>query len=79
MKIKQLETSDEQRIETGPIKFNDDWPGLFMRGDDAMRCSMMLKKVLAYIDDPASFTGLEAEIMRRYILSTSALMSTCEI
>jgi hypothetical protein len=25
----------EPRIETGPIRFGDDWPGLFIRGDNA--------------------------------------------
>lgn len=23
----------EQRVESGPIRFGDDWPGLFLRGD----------------------------------------------
>jgi len=25
----------QQRIESGPIQFNDDWPGYFLRGDNA--------------------------------------------
>lgn len=24
------------RVETGPIQFGDDWPGLFVRGDEAL-------------------------------------------
>lgn len=23
------------RVETGPVQFNDDWPGVFIRGDNA--------------------------------------------
>jgi hypothetical protein len=23
------------RVETGPLRFGDDWPGTFIRGDDA--------------------------------------------
>jgi hypothetical protein len=26
----------EPRIETGAIQFGDDWPGLFIRGDEAI-------------------------------------------
>jgi hypothetical protein len=26
----------EVRVETGPIQFGDDWPGVFMRGDNAL-------------------------------------------
>lgn len=25
-----------ERIETGPLQFGEDWPGLFIRGDDAL-------------------------------------------
>lgn len=26
----------DERVETGAIQFGDDWPGLFIRGDNAM-------------------------------------------
>ena len=26
----------KDRIETGPVQFGSDWPGLFVRGDDAL-------------------------------------------
>ena len=25
-----------QRVETGPLQINDDWPGIFIRGDSAL-------------------------------------------
>lgn len=25
----------DKRVETGPIQFGEDWPGLFIRGDNA--------------------------------------------
>lgn len=25
------------RVESGAVQFGDDWPGLFLRGDDAMK------------------------------------------
>jgi len=37
------------RIETGAVQFNEDWPGIFIRGDNAAHLSMcwqMLQKNL---------------------------------
>lgn len=34
------EVVGQERIETGPLKFGDDWCGIFIRGDD---CGRFLK------------------------------------
>jgi hypothetical protein len=39
----------EPRLETGPVQFGDDWPGLFLRGDYAAPMGFLLKGVLADI------------------------------
>ncbi len=31
-----------KRVETGAVQFGDDWPGLFIRGDDCGFISMVL-------------------------------------
>lgn len=36
MDIRRLE-EQEERVETGPIQFGDDWPGFFLRGDDCAK------------------------------------------
>lgn len=36
-----------ERVETGPVQFNDDWPGVFIRGDNAGPAAMHLKMVLS--------------------------------
>jgi len=36
----------ESRPETGPMQFGDDWPGVFLRGDQAFAYAIALKKVL---------------------------------
>ena len=33
-----------KRVETGPIKFGDDWAGFFFRGDDAFTWATFLYK-----------------------------------
>jgi len=41
------------RPETGPMQFGDDWPGVFVRGDDAKYFNMtldLLKKLIAVGD-----------------------------
>lgn len=39
---------DEPRVETGPVQFGDDWPGLFVRGDDAMYLAASIRTLLKY-------------------------------
>lgn len=48
------------RVETGPVQFGDDWPGLFIRGDDALYRAMRLGEYLKGGDSP--FGTLRAEI-----------------
>lgn len=36
----------ETRVETGTIRFGDDWPGVFLRGDHALHFAHTLKSVL---------------------------------
>lgn len=43
MQIRTIKTEDVERIETGPLQVNDDWPGVFIRGDNAMGYKMYLK------------------------------------
>jgi len=40
----------EPRAETGAMKFGHDWPGVFLRGDDAVPMSMYLGELLDAID-----------------------------
>lgn len=36
----------KDRVESGPVQFGDDWPGLFIRGDNAMAFRMAIASVL---------------------------------
>ena len=36
----------ENRVETGPLQINDDWPGIFIRGDNAMHYAYSLDMLL---------------------------------
>lgn len=43
--IRQLPAQSE-RVECGAIQFGDDWPGVFIRGDNAGYYAMMLRGLL---------------------------------
>jgi len=45
MEIKKFEQQKE-RIETGPVQFGNDWPGIFIRGDHAGYLAFTLSKQL---------------------------------
>lgn len=47
---------DLPRVDTGAVQFGDDWPGLFIRGDNAhglMTHIRRLTELLAHHPDPA--------------------------
>jgi hypothetical protein len=41
----------EPRIDSGSIVFGSDWPGLFLRGDDAFNYSIHLQNLLEVLDE----------------------------
>jgi hypothetical protein len=36
-------TPGMRRVETGAIQFGEDWPGLFIRGDDAIALKLSIR------------------------------------
>lgn len=42
--------SPANRVETGALQINDDWPGVFIRGDNAMHYAMSVKQVLTKLE-----------------------------
>lgn len=48
--------AEAERVETGPVMFGDDWPGVFIRGDNARYFSVQLRylrRELATAEDAA--------------------------
>jgi hypothetical protein len=55
------------RLETGPIQVGDDWPGIFIRGDNACWYSFLLKQLFSELKekkfepaDPINYMALES-------------------
>lgn len=40
------------RQETGPLEINNDWPGIFFRGDEALAHAHLLRILASGLDDP---------------------------
>ncbi len=39
--------NSKRRPKTGAMRFKNDWPGLFVRGDDCMHLSHAISEILA--------------------------------
>lgn len=50
MSIRKLPSQDE-RVETGPLQFGDDWSGFFIRGDDAFALRLAIANVIVNPND----------------------------
>jgi len=46
MKTRKIQVNVGRRVETGPVKIGDDWPGVFIRSDNAVNYAMCLEAVL---------------------------------
>jgi hypothetical protein len=42
----QVDLGEDARIETGVVQFNSDWPGVFIRGDNAVGYASCLEQAL---------------------------------
>jgi hypothetical protein len=60
------------RPETGPMKFKDDWTGIFIRGDHSFACSMLLRNIL---DNSKDFNILTNNQLKELI----DLLSSCNM
>lgn len=48
MEIQRITKAQDKhpRLETGVVQVDDDWPGIFIRGDDAVRMAHCIETVL---------------------------------
>ena len=75
MKIQQVPALPEGRPETGPMQFGDDWPGVFIRGDNAGWYAMLLSDLLENKSSPTSQACLKGlvRILQGCIISPTEI------
>ena len=45
--LRKIEGEFPERVETGPVQFGGDWPGVFIRGDNALYFAHVLEMIIA--------------------------------
>jgi hypothetical protein len=55
-KVRVLQLDTDERVETGAVQFNmkdgyEDWPGLFIRGDNAAWLAFQLNQALETLEE----------------------------
>ncbi len=66
--IRSCSQPEGGRVETGPVRFGDDWPGVFIRGDNAGGLANEVGIVLAGISPS-----------KQFLERLQNLFSSCEI
>ena len=62
-----------QRVESGPIQFGeDDWPGVFIRGDHALMFAFVLSKHVKRIEESDDHGFFDAQVIKGLIDSLKA-------
>jgi hypothetical protein len=46
MTIRKIDVELSERVETGPTQIGDDWPGVFIRGDNAAYYAFCLENYM---------------------------------
>lgn len=49
----------QPRVESGPVRFGGDWPGLWLRGDSCFAYMLALRSLLANKDDAFARAGVD--------------------
>jgi hypothetical protein len=69
IETKRLPYRADLRVDTGPTQFGDDWPGVFIRGDDAFHFATCIGEFLALYEFSREQTI--------HIEALKALLETC--
>jgi hypothetical protein len=65
----------ECRVETGPVQFGDDWPGVFIRGDNALFYGLTLSAAIARLEKVEDMDWMQLSVLR----GLRTLLSSCHV
>lgn len=72
-KVPAMET--QSRPETGPMQFGDDWPGIFIRGDNALFYAHALALALNMIQSQEK----QDWMVKAYLDGLAKLLLSCQV
>lgn len=76
-KVQIINVPLEHRVESGPVQFNDDWPGTFIRGDNSLWYAMVINNVLKDISNTTLTESNALDIIA--LRSLADLLSSCAV
>lgn len=60
VKIEAILPENQNRLETGPLQINEDWPGIYIRGDNAFFFANAIRSILNGQNDFLTKGALES-------------------
>lgn len=66
----------DERPETGPMKFGEDWTGVFIRGDDAMPYALALRHMLE-VHPPAQDDETDPVLAKMVLKGLIDVLESC--
>jgi hypothetical protein len=73
------EAAMTERAETGRMQFGDDWPGVFIRGDDALAFARSLRQLLHKTEKRASELSQQQVAACSRSSELAALLESCRL
>lgn len=65
------------RVETGPLQIDDDWPGVFIRGDQSLNFANTLRKILQVL--PTDRDNFKTIVFRSATENLIELLESCHV
>lgn len=70
--------SDSSRPETGVAQYGKDWPGVFLRGDDAFAFAIVVEWAAAVIEESFG-CDTEAYISAQQLRGLASTLKSCRV
>lgn len=67
-----------ERIETGPTQFGEDWPGTFIRGDNAFAYAMALSEAIERLETVMNKRKMEDFLILGQLENLRDLLKQCQ-
>ena len=71
--------AQEERVETGIVQFGEDWPGTFIRGDNAFAYKLALDAALKKLESITNKNKVEDFILLGQLENLRSLLEECQI
>jgi len=64
------------RCETGPVEFRNDWPGVFIRGDNSLNFAMYVEEAVKVIEAAENLHIPTPALLTMYLKDLHSLLAS---